>query len=150
VKIQNVTDLFGFDINITWNNTLITFASLENSSLNTVWPNGFFEPLRAIGYENGYENGNQNGSGYADFAAVAEGGPSFNGTGTLYTITFNIMKASDSSLTTSIHFSTVKLSNSSASKISATLTDGKYTMRKSTQVARGRRGGGPGRQALMT
>jgi hypothetical protein len=120
VKVQNVTDLFGLDINITWDNTLITFASLDNSSLSTIWPSGFFEPLSSPGY--------QSGAGYVDFAAVATGGPSFNGTGTLYSITFNIVKACNFPLSTSIHFSMVKLSDSGANPISATLIDGQYTM----------------------
>jgi hypothetical protein len=151
VIIGSVTDFVGFDINITWNNALIAFSSLDNNSLNTIWPNaeGFFDPLPPPGYVNGVY---KNGTGIIDFAVVKLGGSSFNGTGTLYNITFKIMEASNSTLSTSIHFSMAKLSNSTAGTIPATLIDGNYIMKNSTSVTQRvfTRRGGPGRQALMT
>lgn len=122
VQIGNVNDLFGFDIKITWDNTLITFLSLDNTTLNTVWPQGFFEPLPSPGY--------QTGAGYVRLAAVATGTPGYTGVGptTLFSITFTIAKAGNFPYTTSLHFDTVKLSDHNAYTITATATDGPYSM----------------------
>jgi hypothetical protein len=124
-KIQGVTDLFGFDIKITWDNALITFLSLNSTSLNSMWPQGHFEPLPAPGC--------QTGVGYVRYAAVATGKPGFTGSGTLFNITFQIVKAWNSSLSTSIHFDTVELGDSHWSAISAALTDGQYNMGATVQ-----------------
>jgi hypothetical protein len=120
VDIGSVSDLFGFDISITWDNSLITFQSLNNATLNTIWPNGFFEPL-SVGY--------QNGAGYVRFAAVAEGaGNGFTGSGTLFTITFNIVKADNFPLSTPIAFGNVELSDSQGNQILSTNTGATYSM----------------------
>jgi hypothetical protein len=119
VQISNVNDLFGFDINITWDNTLITFLSLNNASLSTIWPQGWFDPLTPSP---------QTGAGYVRYAAVAEGKPGFTGSGTLFNLTFTIIKACNFPLSTPIHFDGVKLSDSSANSIPVTLNDGQYSM----------------------
>jgi hypothetical protein len=119
VDVQ-INDLFAFDLNITWNNDLIAFSTLENSSLYSVWPQGFYEPLPLPGY--------QTGVGYVRFAAVATGGSGYNNTGHLFRLTFQVAKASNFELSTLIHFKTVKLSDSQANSISVTVTDGTYTM----------------------
>jgi len=125
VNIQGVSDLFGFDMNITWDNTLITFSSLDDTPLNTVFVN-YFTPLG--------EDPNpvyQTGAGYVRFAAVKTGQPpGFSGSATLFTLTFLIMKADNFPHSTSIHFDSpnVKLSDSAANPIPATLTDGSYSM----------------------
>ncbi len=124
VQISNVSDLFGFDIKITWNNALITFLSLDDSPLNTVFAS-YFEPL------NNDTPHYQTGDGYVRFAAVKTGIPGFSNpdsTTTLYTITFTISKAGNFPYSTLMHFDTVKLSNSAADPITATLTDGNYSM----------------------
>jgi hypothetical protein len=125
VNLVDVTDFYGFDVNITWDNTLITLASLDNSSLTTIWPQGFFEPLPSPGY--------QVGAGYVRFAAAATGGPSFNGSGTLFTLTFYIQKGSNiATLQTPIYFKTVKLSNSLYTSIPATVQCGMYQISPNT------------------
>ncbi len=118
VRIASVTDLYGFDMNITWDNTLITFLSLDNTPLNAVWPQGFFDL------------GPQTGAGYVRYVATAFGGSGYTGVGptTLFTVTFTVVKAGDFQLSTPIHFMLVKLSDSHANSISATLTDGVYSM----------------------
>jgi len=118
VKIADVTDLFGFDMNVTWDNTLITFLSFDNTPLNAVWPQGFFDL------------GPQAGAGYVRYAATALGGSGYTGVGptTLFAVTFTIVKAGDLQLSTPIHFMLAKLSDSHANSISATLTDGLYSM----------------------
>lgn len=121
VQISNVADLFGFDIKITWDNTLITFASLS-SNAGAVWAQGYFEPLPSPGY--------QTGAGYVRYAAVATGGSGYTNAGptTLFTITFTIVKAGNFPYSTSLHFDTVKLSDHNANTISATPIDGSYAM----------------------
>ena len=122
VQISDVTDLFGFDINITWNNALITFVSLNNASLSTVWTAGEFDATY------------QTGAGYVRYAAVATGKPGYTGAGpqTLFTLTFTIVEADNFPLSTYLHFFAVKLSDSNANPISATLSDGTYTMSATT------------------
>jgi hypothetical protein len=122
VQISDVTDLFGFDINMTWDNTLITFSSLDSSSLSTVWPQGFFTPLPLPGY--------QTDVGTVRFAAVATGGSGFtsSGTTTLFTITFTVAKSGNFPYSTSIHFNSVKLSDHLGNPITVTTTDGPYSM----------------------
>jgi hypothetical protein len=119
VKISDVTDLFGFDIKITWDNTLITLSSLDNTTLSAVFVI-WFEPLTPH---------YQTGVGYVRFAAVKTGSPpGFTGSGTLFTLTFNVVKSDNFPHSTSIAFDTVKLSDSGANEITATKTPCSYTM----------------------
>jgi hypothetical protein len=119
VKIQDVADLFGFDINITWDDTLITFAGLDKTALDLIWPQGFFEPLTPSP---------ETGVGYVRFAAVATGGTGFTGSGALFDVTFNILAAGSVPRSTSIHFDNVALSDSGAGPINLVLTDGQYNI----------------------
>jgi hypothetical protein len=73
--------------------------------------------------------GYQNGAGYVRFAAVAEGaGNGFTGSGALFTITFNIVKADNFLLSTPIAFGNVELSDSQGNQISSTNTGATYSM----------------------
>jgi hypothetical protein len=119
VKIKDVTDLFGFDIKITWDNTLITFSSLDKTPLSSIWPQGFYEPLTPSP---------QTGPGYVRFAALATGGSGFTGSGTLFTMTFHVEEGCNFPRSTPIHFDTVVLSDSASALIDAVLTDGLYKM----------------------
>jgi hypothetical protein len=124
VKVLDVSDLYGFDIKITWNNALITFSSLDNSSLTAIWPLGDFQPLPEPGYETG--------AGYVRYAAVDTPSPpdmpGFTGFGTLFNITFHIEQGCNFPLSTAISFDTVKLSDSHSNAITPTLSDGTYNM----------------------
>jgi len=122
VQISNVSDLFGFDINITWDNTLITLSSLNNTYLSTIWPQGFYEVF------------NQTGPGYVDYAAVATGGSGYtnSGSGTLFSLTFKIIDTGNFPLSTPIQFYAVKLSDSQANAITPILNDGSYSMSATT------------------
>jgi hypothetical protein len=122
----DINDLFAFDIKITWDNTLITFSSFDKTPLTTIWPQGFFEPLGESGPVY------QTGPGYFRYAAVATGQPGYTGTNHLFKLTFQIVKACNFELSTSIHFDTVKLSNSDADEITGIKTDGSYTMSATT------------------
>jgi hypothetical protein len=123
VQITDVNDLFGFDINITYDNTLINFSSLDSSSLSTVWPQGYFEPLPTAPSP-------QTGPGYVRFAALAEGYPSYNTTGTttLFQLTFTIVKADNFPHSCSLHLDGVKLSDPNANPITFTPSDGTYSI----------------------
>jgi hypothetical protein len=121
VKVQDIADLFGFDITITWDNTLITFSSLDITPLNTIWPQGFFEPLP----------GYQTGAGSVRYAAVATGGNGFTGSGTLFKITFTVASATPGQ--TLMHFG-CWLSDSLGNPITHTNTDGTYKMLAQPQL----------------
>lgn len=118
----STTDLFGFDIKITWDNSLIIFSALDNTLLSTVWPQGYFEPLNANPPHY------QTGVGYVRYAAVATGGQGHTGTVNLFKLTFQIVKACNFEWSTAIHFDTVKLSDSNYTPIIVTATDGQYHM----------------------
>lgn len=116
----NVTDIYGFDINITWDNSLISFQTLDNTPLNAIWPQGFFEPLPLPGYEAS--------PGSVRYAAVPQGGSGFTGSGALFNLTFRIIKTCNFPLSTAIHFASIKLSDSNLNVITPILTDGTYNM----------------------
>jgi hypothetical protein len=120
VTIANVTDLFGFDINITWDNSLITFDSYDNSSLNTVWPGGWFEAKNATDV------------GTFKLAAVSTSiGLTLDpGSQHLYKVRFKIVKACNFELSTNIQFNVVKLSDSHYTAIPSTQTGAQYHMDK--------------------
>jgi hypothetical protein len=118
VKIQDIPDLFGFDISVSWDNTVITYVSLDKTPLDTIWPQGHYEtywpPLT--------------GPGWLKFVSVAQGGNGFTGSGTLFKITFHVERTCNFPLQTPIHFELVKLSDHLANSICAVLTDGMYYM----------------------
>jgi len=120
VTIQGVTDLRGFDINITWGNILITLASVDfNTMLDNVWGNG-----------NWYLAQNQSGAGCYKLVAVSTAN-SFNSTGPtpLYELAFTVQDPQSNFLRqTPIHFDTRELSDSQANPIPNTVSDGTYTI----------------------
>jgi hypothetical protein len=121
--------LFGFDIKITWDNSMITFDSLDKTPLSTIWSGyTYFEPLTAIPPYTAV----QSGAGYVRYAAVEQGGSGYTGTGHLFKLTFKIVKSCNFVLSTLIHFDTVKLSDPDGEEIAATKTDGSYTMSATT------------------
>jgi hypothetical protein len=120
VTIADVTDLFGFDINITWDNSLITFNSYDSTPLNTVWPNGWQDILHP------------SGAGTFKFVALSTNS-SFTldpGSHALFGVRFKIVKACNFEWGTDIHFEAVKLSDSHWTAIPSTQTDGDYHMDK--------------------
>jgi hypothetical protein len=128
VDIQDPEDLLAFDINITWNNNLIIFSSLDKSYLSTtIWPSqGYYEPLSETG------GAYRTDVGTFRYAAVAQGLPGYTGTGHLFKLTFQIVKACNFELSCYIHFNIVKLSDHNAHEISVTKNDGLYTMSATT------------------
>jgi len=118
VTITDVTDLRGFDFNVTWDPSLLTLASVGfNTTLDSVWGNGNW--VLAV---------NQSGAGYYKLVAVSTAN-SFNSTTatSLARLEFLVKNPQSNPLRqTSIHFDTHKLSDSQYNAITHTVTDGTY------------------------
>jgi len=120
VTITGVTDLRGFDFNVTWENSLLTLASVDyTTTLNNIWGSGNWEcPVE------------QSGAGYYKLVAVSTAN-SFTSTGPtpLYELTFTVQDPqSNFPRQTPIQFDTHKLSDSQADPIPNTVSDGTYTI----------------------
>jgi Cohesin domain len=118
LDITGVTDLRGFDFNVTWDSSLLKFASVDfNTTLDSVWGNGNW--VLAV---------NQSGVGYYKLVAVSTAN-GFNSTSTasLARLGFLVQDPQSNQLRqTSIHFDTRKLSDSQYNAITHTVTDGTY------------------------
>jgi hypothetical protein len=118
VTLSNFTNLYGFDIKLTWDNTLITFVSADNSTLYTLWPNGWTTVIK------------QSGAGFYRLVATSLGDVASNaGASVLFKVTFHIAKSCNFPLSTLIHFDVAKLSDNGTptpNPIPATVTDGTY------------------------
>jgi len=120
VKIEDVTELYGFEFNVTWNSTMLKLVHVEfTNQLNQVWSN-----WQAVINET-------DGAWYRLVAVALKPAAGFNGTATLAKLTFRIEYGPcyiepNYQIQTRIHFSKVKLSDSSANPICAQVYDGKY------------------------
>ncbi len=118
VTLQNVTALFGFDFNVTWDNSLLTYNNCYYAStLDAVWSAGNWLVIK-----------NDNGAGWFKFVALSTK-DSFNTTGSqsMFIIEFRIEDPhTGSSSQTSIHFATHKLSDSKSNPIIHSTQDGTY------------------------
>jgi len=116
-KLETVIDLYGFDLNITWDGSMLTLVKvMYTSQMNDMWGSG-----------NWTASINQTGTGYYKLVVTAlSPAIGYSGTHVLVTLRFHV----DSCPTgqTSIHFDTHKLSDSGANPISHTVTDGTYKM----------------------
>jgi hypothetical protein len=119
VTIQNVTDLFGFDLNLTWDSSLLTLTNADyEAMLDDIWGLGSWALIK-----------DQTGAGWYKLVAVSTLS-GFNGTGDqpLVKLTFLVTGFYNWDAQTPIHFSVVKLSDSNANPIFTDATDGTYTM----------------------
>jgi hypothetical protein len=119
VKIANVTNLYGFDMNITWDSTLITLNSFSEVALDAIWGAGHW-----------YEALNASAPGSFKLVALSTNhvftlDP---GNQTLFTLTFNAIKSSNFQLSTPIRFAQVKLSDQNYTPIFHLSEDGLYSM----------------------
>jgi len=117
VMIADVTDLFGFDIKITWDSSLLTFHKLYNYTLNTIWTSGWFDIWPP-----------STGAGWMKYVAVGLTPSTFSGSGELFILEFHVEEGCNFAKETPIHFEAVKLSDSSWTEITAVLVDGLYKM----------------------
>jgi hypothetical protein len=120
VTVKDITDLRGFDFNVTWENSLLTLTSVDyTTTLNNIWGSGNWEcPVE------------QSGAGYYKLVAVSTAN-SFTGTGPtpLYELTFTVQDPqSNFPRQTLIRFDTHKLSDSQADPIPNAVSDGTYTI----------------------
>ena len=116
VTIRDVTDLYGFDFNLTYDDSLVTLVNVDfNTTLDRIW-----------GHNNWFIGDNQTGTGYYKLAAVSIAN-SFTSTGAnaLATLTF-LVRLSNFQRETPIHFATHKLGDSHWSSIPHTAVDGTY------------------------
>jgi hypothetical protein len=117
VLLSNFANFAGFDINLTWDGSIIGFVSADKTLLNSLWPGGW-----TIVFE-------QSGADYYELAAVALATSASNaGASALFNVTFQADRSSTSPLQTPIHFAVAQLSDTMSNPIPATVTDGTYTM----------------------
>jgi hypothetical protein len=122
VALSNFTNLKAFDINMTWNNSLITLTGVSyTTALNTLWGTGNW----SVAF-------NQSGTGYYELAAYSTNATANNtGASALFNLTFRVAMSWTSPLSTAIQFDLVKLSDATTpipNPIPAAATDGTYTM----------------------
>jgi hypothetical protein len=124
VTLSNFANLYGFEIKLTWNNTLITFVSADKTPLNTLWP---AIPPETSGWAVILET---SGAGFYRLAVSSIGSVASNaGASVLFRVTFHIAKSCNFPLSTPIHFDVVKLVDNGTptpNPIPATVTDGMY------------------------
>jgi hypothetical protein len=116
VTIQNVRDLWGFNFNLTWDNTLLTLVSVDYyTTLDNMWG-----PSKWSLANETY------GVGYYQLAAASTS-DSFNNTGStsLATLEFRV-EISNVASQTSIHFDAHELTDSQAQPIIHSTEDGTY------------------------
>jgi hypothetical protein len=120
--LADFQSLAGFEITLTWNSTLMTQTAVDYTTpLNNLWGTDAWSCFI-----------NQSSAGSYHIVVVALNTAASNiAAKTLFTLTFNIDRCSNFPLSTSIHFSLVKLSDDTEpipNPIPATVTDGVYNM----------------------
>jgi len=122
VVIADVTDLYGFDLKLAWNDTLLNLTAVEyQTNLGQIWTD--WDVAK-----------NETGVGWYRLVAherTAENG--YTGDATLINLTFHIKYGpcyieEDYQLSTLIHFALVKLSNPNSIPICTKVQDAKYTV----------------------
>lgn len=126
VDVAAVTDLFGFDINVTWtDNSLITIDPITSNVTTATILDGVW------GAGNWFCVEYQSGAGYFRYVALSTHS-GFNGTGHLMDLHFQIMRSSNFQLQTTIQINSFKLSDSKANSIPATTTSELFTIAATT------------------
>jgi len=127
INLQSVTDLFGFEINLTWDNNLLNLVGVEfTPELNQMWGPG---PPSGTNWTS-IQNLTQNG--WYDLVATAlNPTKGYNGAATLAKLTFRVVNlpcyiSQNYQLQTRFHFATTKLANSNGNAIGALVNDGHY------------------------
>jgi len=124
VTIDDVTDLFGFDIRVSWDDSLLTLDStVKDTYLNALWPSW------QIAVEGTYGGGGGGGGGYKLVALSTS--TSFTkdpGAQVLFAMHFKIIRSCNFILETAFYFDLVKLSDSAWHPILYTTENGLYHM----------------------
>jgi hypothetical protein len=128
VTITDVTDFFGFDIRISWDNSLLMLDStVKDSFFDAMWGAAGWE----ISVEGTYGGGGGGGGGYKLVALSLHN--SFTndpGAQRLFSMHFKIIKSCNFILQTPFYFDLVKLSDKNWQPIPHTTTNGLYHMDK--------------------
>jgi hypothetical protein len=124
VRIEGVNDFYGVDIDLRWDNALMTYNTEDYTTyLTAMWGSGTWAVTTDI-------HGVVSGEGYYRFIAVCTHVPpgfSTSGNQAIFKLTFNVLDPDTNSKETgSIHFATDKLSDSNAQPIIHTTEDGTY------------------------
>jgi hypothetical protein len=124
VRIEGVNDLYGVDIDMRWNNALMTYKEEDYTTyLNAMWGVSSWQVTK-------HENGVNAGEGYYKFVAVCTHVPpgfSTSGNQIIFRLGFNVVDPlTNSKKTGPIHFATDKLSDSNSQPILHTSEDGVY------------------------
>ncbi len=133
VKVQNVVDLRGWEFQLYWNNTVLNCTN-ANIQTPAEWQNSTIE--FAPGFENNY---NATHGRFFKAQSAIDPAPSFNGSMTIVTLTFQAMQPG----TTSLTLTDTLLGNSTAQPITCGVSSGSVTvysgryMRSDTQTING-------------
>jgi hypothetical protein len=125
ITLENFANFAGFDIKLTWDNSLITEESIDYTTyLDALW--GTNPDKWSVVYE-------QHGAGDCELAVTALATSASNpGASVLFKKTFKVVKSCNFPLSTLIHFEVVKLSDNATPTpnpiVPATVTDGIYNM----------------------
>lgn len=125
VTLSQFSHFAGFDIELTWDNSLITFTTVDyTTTLNALWGTSKWSMVNEA-----------SGAGYFELAAVALASSASNaGASALFTLTFQVARfpLGGPALSTPIHFALVQLSDDATPTPNpipcVTVTDGLYTM----------------------
>lgn len=130
VTIADVTDLFGFDIRVSWDNTLLTLISVDKDTyLDVVW--GALKWYAAV--EGSYGGGGGGGGGYKLAALSTDVSFTLDpGNQVLFKMHFQAIKSCNFQLHSEFIFDLVKLSDSFWTDIPRTTTKGDYYMSATT------------------
>jgi hypothetical protein len=126
VMADEMTDLFGFDLNVTWNNNLITFDHASYTpNLDFIWGAGTYEVTK-------HDAGVEAGTGYYKFVALSLSS-SYYGSHALLTLGFMIQDPKTNwKKQTPLEFATSKLSDSLAHPMAHTTIGATYEIFGST------------------
>jgi hypothetical protein len=118
VKIANITDFYGFDIRLSWNTSVLNYTSHTVKIPVENYPDGaLHEPVLEI------KNEVNTTAGTYTLVYTSLSAPSFNGSGTVFNMTFTVMDFGECAL--NIYVS--KLSDSSGQPINHTVENGYFS-----------------------
>jgi hypothetical protein len=119
ISVSNVTDLFGFEFNLTWDKNLIKLVGVDyQNPLDGIWGSGNWVMVK-----------NDTASGWYRLVAVStSSGFTTTTDRPIAKLTFRVETFYNWKAQTNLHFAVVKLSNSQANPISTDAIDGTYTI----------------------
>ena len=121
VTLSDFSNLMGFDLKLTWDDSLIANGQVDKTPLNALWSAGWAKVFE------------QSGVGFYELAVSSISAPASNtGASVLFTLTFQALKSSNFQLSTNIQFTVVKLSDNTTPVpnqiVPTTVNYGTYTM----------------------